>query len=79
MRERLRWRIAELLNRLPGQCWADLVSWAQGSAFYKRPWQPRSPGCTDGAVRQGRCYCGKLGRDGTLYKTGLIRRGGRRG
>lgn len=84
MRDWMRWRIAHLLGRLPGQCWADLVSWALQARgkrrYYGRwPWQPRTPDCTLGAVRNGRCYCGKLGRDGTLYKTGLIRGGGRHG
>jgi hypothetical protein len=65
-RERLRWRIACQLNRLPGQCWADLVSWALGSAYNRRPWQPVSPGCVQGAAEQGRCYCGKLGADGKV-------------
>lgn len=25
-----RWRFASLLNRLPGTCWANIVSWALG-------------------------------------------------
>lgn len=76
MRNRMRWWLARQLDRLPGQCWADLVSWAQGSAFYKRPWQPRSPGCVQGAAEQGCCYCGKLTRDG-VTDLGRIRGGGR--
>lgn len=70
MRSRLRWRIATLLNRSDRQCWADLVSWATGSKFYRWPWQPRTAACTFDAVQTGRCYCGKLGRDGTLYRAG---------
>ena len=37
MSERLRWAIARLLDRLPGTCWADLVSWAQQPKAVDRP------------------------------------------
>lgn len=61
---RWRWRIAYALNRLPGTCWANLVSWALGSG-------PLIDRYGDGDVRAdstcrrdaeacGRCYCGKL-------------------
>jgi hypothetical protein len=70
LRRWLRWRIAVLVNRLPGQCWADLVSWAlqtPGRRFYgHRPWQPRTALCTKDAVANGLCYCGKLRRDGSI-------------
>jgi hypothetical protein len=71
MREALRWRLATLVNRLPGQCWADLVSWVLDRLgkrrYYNRmPWQPRTWSCTKDAVENGRCYCGKLTRDGSI-------------
>jgi len=75
-RNRIRWWTARQLNRLPGQCWADLVSWALGDAHYRRLWQPVSPGCIGDAARNSRCYCGKLGADGRLYRgEGEARRG----
>lgn len=60
--ERTRWRIADLLNRLPGQCWADLATWAlYGPEPGRRwPWAPNTPGCREDAARTGCCYCGKL-------------------
>lgn len=59
----IRWRLALLLNRSDRMCWADLVSWATGSRFYRWPWQARrTPMCARDAVENGRCYCGKLGR-----------------
>lgn len=57
--ERLRWRIATVLNKLPNQCWANLVSWALGDRGY-RPWQPIDSVCRKDVARQGACYCGKL-------------------
>lgn len=64
--ERLKWRIATLANRLPGQCWADLVSWVLDSKRTRDPglrarlpWRPiRS--CRTDLARTGACYCGKL-------------------
>jgi len=44
--ERLRWRIARTVNRLPGQCWSDLVMWALKHR--------------GDLARTGTCYCGKL-------------------
>jgi hypothetical protein len=54
-----RWRIAELLNRLPSQCWANLVSWALSDRGYD-PWQPIDATCRKDAACTGACYCGKL-------------------
>jgi hypothetical protein len=62
---KLRWKFADLLNRLPRTCWANLVSWALGS-------KPLIDRHGDGDIRQdwicrkdaganGRCYCGKIG------------------
>jgi hypothetical protein len=57
-----RWRVAELLNRLPGQCWADLVGWVLGhnSAETKSPWSPIGWACRSDFAETGTCYCGKL-------------------
>jgi len=56
---RLRWRIAEALNRLPGQCWADLAMWA---AYSQRrlPWSPIGESCRNDLARNGACYCNKI-------------------
>lgn len=62
MRERLRWMIASQLNRLPGQCWADLVTWALGWTPRWPVSQPVSGGCRVDMERNGCCYCGKLQR-----------------
>lgn len=69
--ERLRWRIANLLNRLSGQCWADLVWWATSTARQNRrkgdsalPWRPVTELCRKGVEETGACYCNKLRRDG---------------
>lgn len=72
MRERLRWRIAHLIARLPGQCWASLAGWAmrasRGTPGYDPdwrsaiPWAPIHPSCREDAARFGACYCGKLRR-----------------
>lgn len=63
-RHKWRWDLAWWLNKLPGVCWANLVSWALGHrAIFNR--------FGDGDIRQdsicrldadacGRCYCGKI-------------------
>lgn len=73
--ERLRWRIAYLLDRSPRFCWADLVSWAMGG------WAPEdgirnfvaatdSRTCqVEGAAPGGCCYCGKF-RDKAVLREG---------
>ncbi|GIF08690.1 hypothetical protein [Actinoplanes siamensis] len=56
-------RLARLLDRIPGQCRADLKWWAQRdnlSGGSRWPWSPTKPGCVKGAILNGRCYCGKL-------------------
>lgn len=54
----MRWKIAALMNRLPGQCWADLVAFALGDR--RSPWQPVTWMCEKDMRRTGTCYCGKL-------------------
>lgn len=68
IRERVRWRVARLLDQLPGQCWADLVSWAlhdqhDDPDFWSHwvPWRPIRRECRQDAARVGVCYCGKIG------------------
>ena len=65
--KRLRWWIAGQLNRLPGQCWASLVTWALG--WHKRggnlewkplPWSPVTATCRLDCELNGACWCGKL-------------------
>ena len=60
MDENIRWRIAYLLNRLPGQCWADLVEWVLYPRGRRGPWSPIRPGCRADLARGRDCYCGKL-------------------
>lgn len=55
-RERMRFRIANLVNRLPGQCWSELVDWVYG---YRR-WPWTSNGACRAAVARDGCYCGKF-------------------
>ena len=69
---RWKWRVITLVGRLPGQCWADLVCWAQDTAREQIeradswrgliPWSPNR-GCGRGTPdfdRNGSCWCGKL-------------------
>lgn len=65
--ERARWRIAHLLDKRPGQCWADLVSWAiDGPVGCRRrgdsplPWRPVRALCRQISPPNDRCYCGKI-------------------
>ena len=70
-----RWRVATLADKLRGQCWADLVSWALrhheddpdtpwNDLKRRAPWrgQDRSSayGCYADARRNGTCYCAKV-------------------
>jgi hypothetical protein len=59
LKYRARYAIAELVNRLPGQCWADLVMWVMGRDESKLPWMP-STSCREDMQRTGCCYCGKF-------------------
>lgn len=75
-----RWRIAILIDRWfhQSQCWADLVFWAmqdrgdlKGAGLAAHlPWQPIGESCRRDAETAGRCYCGKLGSDGTVLRAG---------
>lgn len=61
---RLRWRIAGILDHLPGQCWSDLVNWALGwtKGEKRTPWSPVTSTCRRDLEATGTCYCGKLRR-----------------
>lgn len=56
--DRLRWRIAALVEKLPGQCWSGLADWQLGTRRF--PWAPISDMCRRDLERCGACYCGKL-------------------
>jgi hypothetical protein len=56
--DRLRWRVAYALNRIPGMCWANLVSWAlryRSLRETRQDWM-----CRSDTARNGCCYCGKV-------------------
>lgn len=57
LRKRVRWFVARTVDRLPGQCWADLVSWAHRSEK-GLPWAPQRTCRTD--LVDGVCWCGKI-------------------
>lgn len=69
-RKGLRWTVAHHANRLPGQCWAELVEWALGwhrddpgtwwNNLVRRAPIRRQTSCVDDMARTGACYCGKL-------------------
>lgn len=67
MVERIRWCIANLVDRLPGQCWTELVLWALDGMRSSRhkgdnplPWRPIDDLCRRDLERNGGCYCAKL-------------------
>lgn len=62
IRERVRWRLVRMINLLPGQCWADLVTWALDGPRQQGwvPLQPIGEACRADAARTGTCYCGRL-------------------
>lgn len=71
--ERMKWRMAGLIDRLPGQCWSGLVDWVLADRRERRewylrerlPWRPISGSvCREDLDRVGSCYCGKLRRGG---------------
>lgn len=65
-RKNWRFAIARMVDNLPGQCWADLVTWAQDSpreAIDRADsWLGLSPLSNNRQCRDatGGCYCGKL-------------------
>lgn len=62
MTPRTRQRIARLLDRLPGQCWTDLVWWyTTPDRPVREAWSPINGACRADARAAGRCYCNKIG------------------
>lgn len=70
-REGWRWRVATLLDKLPGQCWCDLVEWAlrrheddpdtRWNDLARRvPLRRQTPTCFTDALAVGTCYCSKV-------------------
>jgi len=66
-----RWRVAQLMDKAPSQCWADLVDWAMRRheddpdtpwEDFKRRLPVRRMGrvCLSDRDGCGTCYCGKL-------------------
>lgn len=59
MSEWLRWKIIMVLDKFPGLCWADLVTWAN----YKEPWRELfDMGRGGKECCRDIPYCGKCGR-----------------
>lgn len=58
--EKIRWRIAYLIDRFTRQCWADLVSWARGDKRGIPAFSSKT--CRAEVSTIGRCYCGKFRR-----------------
>lgn len=56
-----RWWIARQVDRLPGQCWADLADFGLGRSVV--PWARMRDACREDATRCGTCYCGKVARE----------------
>ena len=48
---KIRYKIAELLNRNPSRCWAHLVCWALGTRKFSEGF--------DQTCKEGDYYCGK--------------------
>jgi hypothetical protein len=70
--ERLRWWIADVLNRSKRTCWADLVTWALDGRNIEGGRLPQpfrsAAQCAAEAKTCGGCYCGKF-RDLTATTT----------
>lgn len=55
----IKWKIAHLLDKLPGTCWANLATWAAWDtptrdARFRQDWMCRAD------ADCGSCYCGKV-------------------
>lgn len=62
-RETRRFAAAGLVDKIPGQCWSQLVDWVlteEPKEFPRLPWAPQSDVCRTDVARVGSCYCGKL-------------------
>lgn len=58
----MRYRVAHLLDLLPGWCWASLVTWAQyeGTLQDLRNARMSTSGCHRDVAPDRACYCAKL-------------------
>lgn len=56
-RKAWQYRIADLLNRLPGTCWANLVCWIEFGSPLSQAWDLTA--CKIDCANNGSCYCGK--------------------
>lgn len=63
-----RWKVAGLLNRLPGMCWSQLVDWVLGTVRLRETRQ--SDVCRSDAARCGTCYCGTIDPAGATKRDG---------
>ncbi len=59
MKEKLRWWVANRLDRRPGWCWARLVTWALGRGPVLRECRVDAI-CHRDATANESCYCGKI-------------------
>lgn len=55
---KVRWWLARQVDRLPGQCWAELAEYGLGWTLL--PWEPARGRCEESARECGSCYCGKV-------------------
>lgn len=66
-----RWKVARAADRLPRQCWSDLVDWKFGhhlddpdtpmrDLVRRLPIRFQNATCREDLDRCGSCYCGKL-------------------
>lgn len=66
-----RWRVAQIMDKLPRQCWSDLVEWALrrheddpdtpwNDLVRRAPFRRQTDGCREDALRNGSCYCAKV-------------------
>lgn len=67
---RARWKVAGILNRLPGMCWANLVSWV----LYSKPLRETRQdwACRQDAASCGTCYCGKIDPAGATKREAVL-------
>jgi hypothetical protein len=68
---RFRWWAATQVDRLPGQCWADLTDYGLGRDLV--PWAPDQRQCIESARDCGTCYCGKVVREDVAAMPGAPR------
>jgi hypothetical protein len=62
-----RWRVANAMDLVPGQCWSSLAGWAlcsdeqlRATGESRLPWRPVGDMCRTDLARAGSCYCNKL-------------------